>query len=225
MKATTRQITNTDKPPKNKAAPTLSPLIDSHRPFHLLGRLRAQAASCLDQTPMAGVPGSFTLFLDDFLTGRAGSRPCPARRQVGPLLTGWILTIVATPEHFRSCIGSRQDTTAETGPAGKTAERAHPIRLMKQGFNNSEACRIVDGVVPFPVGVAARAGDGLDRPGVNPEDGLASVVHEDMPVISGRWSGPAVAEADEFPVGGGGSEPHFEAENLLGPARRVGVEM
>jgi hypothetical protein len=32
------------------------------------------------------------------------------------------------------------------GPAGKTAERAHYIRLMKQGFNNSEACRIV-GVV------------------------------------------------------------------------------
>ena len=29
------------------------------------------------------------------------------------------------------------------GPAGKTAERAHYIRLMKQGFNNSEACRIV----------------------------------------------------------------------------------
>ena len=29
------------------------------------------------------------------------------------------------------------------GPAGKTAGRAHYIRLMKQGFNNSEACRIV----------------------------------------------------------------------------------
>jgi hypothetical protein len=29
------------------------------------------------------------------------------------------------------------------GPAGKTAERAHYIRLMKQGFNSSEACRIV----------------------------------------------------------------------------------
>ena len=25
------------------------------------------------------------------------------------------------------------------GPAGKTAERAHYIRLMKQGFNNSES--------------------------------------------------------------------------------------
>ncbi len=29
------------------------------------------------------------------------------------------------------------------GPPGKTAERAHFIRLMKQGFNNSEVCRIV----------------------------------------------------------------------------------
>jgi hypothetical protein len=29
------------------------------------------------------------------------------------------------------------------GPAGKTAERAHYIRLMKQGPNNSEACRTV----------------------------------------------------------------------------------
>jgi hypothetical protein len=30
------------------------------------------------------------------------------------------------------------------GPAGRTAERAaHYIRLMKQVFNNSEACRIV----------------------------------------------------------------------------------
>jgi hypothetical protein len=32
---------------------------------------------------------------------------------------------------------------AKPGPAGKTAERAHYIRLMKQEFNNSEACRIV----------------------------------------------------------------------------------
>ncbi len=29
------------------------------------------------------------------------------------------------------------------GPGGMTAERAHYIRLMKQGLNNSEACRII----------------------------------------------------------------------------------
>jgi hypothetical protein len=44
---------------------------------------------------------------------------------------------------FGSCIGSRQDAPAKARFWGKTAEPGHYIRLMKQGPNSSEACRIV----------------------------------------------------------------------------------
>jgi transposase len=73
------------------------------------------------------------------------------------------------------------------GPAGKTAERAHYIRLMKQGFNNSEACRIV--------GVGRKTGShwGNGRTVRDPATGRTrsyaaiTMVREQPAVISARY--------------------------------------
>lgn len=67
------------------------------------------------------------------------------------------------------------------GPAGKTAERAHYIRLMKQGFSNSEACRIV--------GVGRKTGS-YWRNGRTVRD----------PVTGRTWSYPAIAMVREQPA-------------------------
>lgn len=67
------------------------------------------------------------------------------------------------------------------GPAGKTAERAHYIRLMKQGFNNSEVCRIV--------GVGRKTGSHW-RNGRTVRD----------PVTGRTWSYPAITMVREQPA-------------------------
>lgn len=76
------------------------------------------------------------------------------------------------------------------GPAGKTAERARYIRRMKQGFNNSEACRIV-GVGGRPVRTrvtAARSGsrDGAGSQLRGHHDGAGAAGGDLRPVLVRR---------------------------------------
>ena len=64
-------------------------------------------------------------------------------RELTTVLTAWVLAVVATPD-LSGVAGDRFASTPKPGP-GKplTAQRELYFRLMKQGLNNSEACRLV----------------------------------------------------------------------------------
>lgn len=100
------------------------------------------------------------------------------------------------------------------GPAGKTAERAHYIRLMKQGFNNSEACRIVG--VGRKTGSHWRNGRTVRDPATGRTRTYAAItmVREQPAVISARY----LSEEERITI----ADRHRTGESLRSIAAGLG---
>ena len=94
-------------------------------------------------------------------------------------MTGWFLTVVATPVLSGVVLAPLRTSQKKAGPPAKTSERVRYIELSRRGMNNAEICRLL--------GISRKTGSDW-RNGYQKKDPGTGVVRRYAPIAEVRES-------------------------------------